>query len=78
MLDKLEGVLTYVITAIIGCVGTGIWWLVRRALTDQKRIDLLQQDLEDRDRQRSEDREQIKEIRESVRRVESWIFEGRK
>lgn len=67
-----------IFTAIILAVGTFIAWLVRRVLTNQAEIALLKQDLERRDVQRSEDREALSDVRESVKRIEGWIMEKSK
>ena len=59
-------------------VGGFIGWLVRRVLTNQAEIALLKQDLEKRDVQRSEDREALADVRDSVKRIEGWIMEKSK
>ncbi len=67
-----------IFTAAVLAVGTFIAWLVRRVLTNQAEIALLKQDLERRDVQRSEDREALSDVRESVKRIEGWIMEKSK
>lgn len=62
-------------TAIVGAVAAGVAWLVRRVLTNEAEIALLKQHLKSRDELRDEDREALGDVRESVKRIESWIME---
>lgn len=56
------------VTAITGAASGGVW-LVRRIFTNQKQIEMLQRSLEDRDRQRDEDREALADVRTDVREI---------
>lgn len=69
-----DGVQGLVLSAFVA-LGSFAVWLVRRVLTNQQEIALLKQDLEARDKQRSEDREALSDVRESVKRIEGWIME---
>jgi hypothetical protein len=62
-------------TAVVGAVAAGVAWLVRRVLTNEAEIALLKQHLKSRDELRDEDREALGDVRESVKRIESWIME---
>lgn len=62
-------------TAVVGAVAAGVAWLVRRVLTNEAEIALLKQHLKSRDELRDEDREAFGDVRESVKRIESWIME---
>lgn len=59
------------ITGAITACASGILWLVRRVITNQKQIELLQSEITHRDKQRSEDRESLhrdlSEIKDDVR-----------
>lgn len=63
------------IVSVVVAVGSGIGWLIKRVLTNQAEIALLRQHLENRDKQRDEDREAIADVRDSVKRIEGWIME---
>ena len=65
-------------TGIATAIAAGVLWLIRRVLTNQEEIALLKQDIESRDKLRSEDREALAEVRESVKRIEGWIMEKAK
>lgn len=73
LLSLLENVSTYLVTVIIGGVG----WLVRRVITNQKQIEMLQSELRNRERQRDEDRERIAKIERGVERIESVLMDRR-
>lgn len=63
------------IVSVVVAVGSGIGWLIKRVLTNQAEIALLRQHLENRDKERDEDREAIADVRDSVKRIEGWIME---
>jgi hypothetical protein len=65
-------------TAIVTGIAAGVAWLIRRVLTNQAEIALLKQHIDARDKLRDEDREAIGEVRDSVKRIESWIMEKSK
>jgi predicted amino acid dehydrogenase len=71
--DTIYGLAT---TAIIA-VGGAVSWLVRRVLTNQKQIELLEREIKHRDNQRQEDREALSEVRTSVKRIEDVLIRGR-
>lgn len=69
LIERIEQASTgLVVTAITGAASGGAW-LVRRIFTNQKQIEMLQKSLEDRDRQRDEDREALADIRTDVREI---------
>lgn len=73
--ERIAELGTNIIGAALLAIGGGIGWLVRRVLTNQAEIAMLKQHLESRDQLRSEDREALGDVRESVKRIESWIME---
>ena len=77
-MDRLFEIGGSIVTAAILAVGGFIGWLVRRVLTNQAEIALLKDDLTRRDKLRDEDREALSDVRDSVKRIESWIMEKSK
>lgn len=82
--EKIEQVGASVFGAFILSVGGGIMWVIRRILTNQKQIELLQSeikhrdewfrgDLARRDKQRDEDREAVREVRDDVKAIRTEI-----
>lgn len=65
----------YVIGAIVAAVFSGITWLVRRVLTNERQIALLQQEIKDRDTRRTEDREIMQEIKSDLKEVKRDILD---
>lgn len=63
---------------IVAALATAIGVLVRKVFTAEKKIELLEQHLVARDKQREEDREAIAEVRDSVKRIEGWIMDQAK
>ncbi len=59
----LEGLVLSALTA----VGGGVMWLIRRVLTNQKQIEMLQAEIKHRDTLRQEDREDMREVRDDVK-----------
>ena len=69
LIERIEQASTgLVVTGITGVASGGVW-LVRRIFTNQKQIEMLQRSLEDRDRQRDEDREALADVRTDVREI---------
>lgn len=65
----------YIITTAISAVAAGITWLIRRILTNEKQIALLQHEIRDRDVRRQEDREIMQEIKSDLKEVKRDIIE---
>lgn len=72
--DIVQSVSTWLITAVVG----GIGWLIRRVITNQKQIEMLQDELRRREKLRDEDRERMAKIERGVERIEGWMLERRK
>lgn len=69
LIERIEQASTgLAVTGITG-VASGCVWLVRRIFTNQNQIEMLQRSLEDRDRQRDEDREALADVRIDVREI---------
>lgn len=76
--DRVEQVGGSVVTAAVLSVGSAMLWLVRRVMTNQTQIALLQADLAHREKLRGEDREALSEVRDSVKRIEGLMMKGTK
>jgi hypothetical protein len=75
LIERIEQASTgLLVTAITGAASGGVW-LVRRIFTNQKQIEMLQKSLEDRDRQRDEDRAALADVRTDVREMRSEVRE---
>lgn len=66
---------TEIVTTGISMVIGGFTWLVRTVLTNQRQIDLLQQEIRSRDSQRKEDRQVLMEVQKDVKEVKRDIME---
>ena len=67
--------INYIVGGLISSIFAGITWLVRRVLTNEKQIALLQQEIKDRDIRRQEDREIMQEIKSDMKEVKRDIIE---
>jgi hypothetical protein len=73
--ERIAELGTNIILAAVAAIGAGVAWLVRRVLTNQAEIAMLRQHLENRDKQREEDREALVELRDDVKEIRSWIMD---
>lgn len=67
--------INYIIGSLVSAVFAGITWLIRRVLTNEKQIALLQLEIRDRDVRRQEDREIMQEIKADLKEVKRDIIE---
>lgn len=65
----------YVIGSLVAAVFSGITWLIRRVLTNEKQIALLQSEIVARDERRNEDREIMRSIQNDVKEVKRDILD---
>lgn len=65
----------YVIGSLVAAVFSGITWLIRRVLTNEKQIALLQSEIAARDERRNEDREIMRSIQNDVKEVKRDILD---
>lgn len=70
-MDYLE----YIVAGVISSVFAGTTWLIRRVLTNEKQIALLQSEIRDRDVRRQEDREIMQEIKSDLKEVKRDIID---
>ena len=67
--------LEYIIASAIAAIFSGISWLIRRVLTNEKQIDLLHNEIKERDIRRQEDREIMNEIKNDLKEVKRDVIE---
>lgn len=88
-LENLEQGFVAFISALFVSMAGGIAWLVRQVVTNQKQLALmesqhtaqmnvLRSEMSHRDQLRKEDREDLSEVKASVKRVENFLLEGKK
>ena len=70
-MDYLE----YVIGSAIAAIFSAGTWLVRRVLTNEKQIALLQTEIVSRDERRNEDREIMRDIQTDLKEVKRDILD---
>lgn len=74
MPERISAFLDSAAVWLFATIAGGIGYLIRRVFTNQKQIELLQHDLQARDKLRHEDREDMAEIRKSVQRIEGRLM----
>ena len=67
--------LEYIVAGVISSMFAGVTWLVRRVLTNDKQIALLQVEIKDRGVRRQEDREIMNEIKTDLKEVKRDILD---
>lgn len=65
----------YIIGSAVAAIFSGITWLIRRVLTNEKQIALLQNEIRSRDERRQEDREIMNEIKSDLKEVKRDIID---
>ncbi|AUR03876.1 MULTISPECIES: hypothetical protein [Phaeobacter] len=73
LFERIEQASGSIAVSGVLAVSSGGMWLVRRIFTNQKQIEILQQSLEARDKQRDEDREALSEVRTDVREIREFL-----
>lgn len=76
-MTRFEDLLASAITWVLAAVGTGTLWLIRRVLTNEKQIAMLQTEIAHRDGLRREDRDRLKEVSDDMKalrnEIHNWI-----
>jgi hypothetical protein len=67
--------LEYIIGSAVAAIFSGITWLIRRVLTNEKQIALMQAEIRSRDLRRQEDREIMYEIKTDLKEMKRDIIE---
>lgn len=75
LLERIEQLGSSLLVAAVTSIGGGILWLVRRVLTNQKQIEMLQSEIRHRDSLRQIDRAAVQEIKEDVKAMRVEIKE---
>jgi hypothetical protein len=74
--ERIDHALTsgtsYVVVSIMG----GVLWVVRRVLTNQAQIEMLQREIDHRDTLRKEDRAALTEVRDDVKEIRKVLMKG--
>lgn len=71
--DRVEQFSGALATAAAATVISTVFWIVRRVFTNQKQIEMLQREIQFRDKTRDEDRELIREMRDDVRDLRAML-----
>jgi hypothetical protein len=75
MLDAMEHWINEIITGLVASVFASIAWLVRTVLTNNKKIEMLQQDIANRDARRDDDRKVVDEIKSEMKDLRNELRE---
>lgn len=75
LLQRIEDASSGIIVAAVSTLVAAIGWLVRRVLTNQTQIELLQSEIRHRDEIRQADRETVQEVRSDVKELRKEIRE---
>ena len=67
--DVLASATDNVVAWAVAATGGGVVWLIRRVFTNQKQIELLQQELKSREDMRQRDRDDLKEVKADVKEM---------
>lgn len=68
-IEQLEQAASNLIAWIVTGTAGGFLWLVRRVITNQKQIEMLQSEIRHRDELRSADRATVQEVRDDVKEL---------
>ena len=67
--------INHIVAGVISMFFASIGWLVRTVLTNQKQIELLQNEIQERDKRRDEDRQVLLTVQADVKEVKRDILE---
>jgi hypothetical protein len=67
MQDVMEQWLDKIIAGAVAAVFASITWLVRTVLTNNRKIELLQLEIKNRDQRRDEDRRAVEELKQEMK-----------
>jgi len=63
-----------IISTVVGTVAGALVWLIRRVMTNQRQIALLEREIKHRDDLRQIDRDALKEVRDDVKDIRKFIM----
>lgn len=75
MIENIEHAISDFRSWIIATVGSGFVWIVRRVLTNQRQIEMLQRDLAAREAMRERDRSDLREVKSDVKELRNLFLE---
>jgi hypothetical protein len=65
---------TSIVSTIVATVVGAVAWLIRRVLTNQRQIELLEREIKHRDELRQADRAALSEVRDDVKEIRKAIM----
>jgi hypothetical protein len=81
MRGAMEQWVNEIIAGLVASVFASITWLVRTVLTNNKKIEMLQLEIKNRDHRREEDRKAVEEIKQEMkdlrRELHDYFFSKR-
>lgn len=76
--SRIEDAIFWAVTSAVAAIAGGVGWLIRRVLTNQKQIELLQSEIRHRDQLRSEDRDRMAGIEDGIDEIKSYLIGGKR
>lgn len=73
MSDRLTDIATNFTSYLLVSMAAGVLWLIRRVLTNQAQIEMMQTELRHRDELRKADRTAMQEMRDEMREIRKDI-----
>jgi hypothetical protein len=73
-IDHFRDGVSAFIAAVVAAIVAAFGWLVRTVFTNQRKIELLEQALSHRDIERKDMRDDITEVKDSVKRIENVLL----
>lgn len=64
-----ENIVTTLVIGGFSALSSGVWWLIRRVITNVKQIELMQQEMRLREKAREADREMIRDTQSEVKDI---------
>ena len=74
-MDYLKGAAEDFVGWLVAAVGGGLLWVVRRVITNQKQIEMLQSEIKGREAMRARDREDLQELKRDVKHLNQTVME---
>jgi len=74
-MDKWEHGVNALIASAMAALVTFVSWLLRRVMTNDRKIALLEADLSRREKQREEDRQDVKDVKSDIKDIKNFLLE---
>lgn len=75
MIEKIGEGVNAIIASVVAGIFAGGAWLVRRVLTNERQIALMEAELKSRHAQREEDRQDVKDLKSDIRYIRERLDE---